>query len=322
LAQLSTIHRRQDDDTIMNDHEDGVVAVRRATLRVRQDIGESVAQRPSTLSDGGLDFDRDRLVTIDAILNVVGGLVPDHSVHRPSRTTESGVLSLVSHHLPNPRPEEMFAAALSLAVTDALLGSPRRLEQLLPPDPTIEQLLQARGAANEMAREPARHYLRGLHLAILTWAMARNAVKLSAQQRLTPLPKWRFARVTEYIDLHIEESIRLDDLAKAAGLSRMHFAAQFRAYTEISPCKFVMMQRMRHAQALLSDPRNTVVDVALRVGFRTQAHFTTMFHRFVGNTPHRWRSAVLRRHTGEVGPVMQAPDTCQNLPREDHNHGQ
>jgi AraC-like DNA-binding protein len=320
LAQLSTIHRRQDEDTIRNDHENGVVAVRRET-RGRQDNCEPVAQRASTLGDVDLHYDRDRLVTIGAILNMVGGSVTDHSVHEHSVTTASGVVSRASHHLPNPRSQEIFVAALSLAVNDALLGSPRRLERLLPSDPTIERLLQARGAANEMAREPAQLYLQCLHSAILTWAVARNALKLPARQRLAPLPKWRFARVTEYIDLHIEEPIRLEDLAKAAGLSRMHFAAQFRAYMEISPCKFVMMQRMRHAQVLLSDPRNTIVDVALRVGFRAQAHFTTMFHRLVGNTPHRWRSAVLRRTSGGVEPAMQGPGSCQNLPREDHNHG-
>ena len=32
--------------------------------------------------------------------------------------------------------------------------------------------------------------------------------------------------------------------------------------------------------------------VALRCGFRSQAHFTTVFRRFVGDTPYRWRSKV------------------------------
>jgi AraC family transcriptional regulator len=106
------------------------------------------------------------------------------------------------------------------------------------------------------------------------------------------LPKWRYARVMEYINSHIEEPIRLRDLATVAGLSRMHFAAQFRAYTGTSPSRFVMMQRIQHAQALLGDPRKTLADVALSVGFRTQAHFTTVFHRLVGNTPNGWRKAL------------------------------
>jgi hypothetical protein len=120
------------------------------------------------------------------------------------------VLSRVTPRALNPGPHEQLIAALSLAVSDALSGSPQRLERFLPSDPTVEQLLQARGAANEMAREPARLYLRFLYSAVLTWAMARETIKWPVRQRpLTPLPKWRFARVKEYIDSHIEEPIRL-----------------------------------------------------------------------------------------------------------------
>jgi AraC family transcriptional regulator len=172
---------------------------------------------------------------------------------------------------------------------------PRCLERLLPSDPMIEQLLRARSAANEMAREPARLYLRCLYAAILTWAAARKTIKCPFRQHaVTQLAKWRFARVRKYIDLHIEEPIRLQDLAKAAGLSRMHFAAQFREYTGISPGKFVTMQRIHHAKVLLGDPMRTLADVAFSVGFRTQAHFTTVFPRVVGNTPNCWRKALPR----------------------------
>jgi transcriptional regulator GlxA family with amidase domain len=80
----------------------------------------------------------------------------------------------------------------------------------------------------------------------------------------------------------------------------MHFAAQFRAYTGISPARFVLMQRIEHAQVLLGDPRKTLADVALSVGFRTQAHFTTVFHRFVGDTPNCWRKARPRENAAAV----------------------
>jgi hypothetical protein len=79
-------------------------------------------------------------------------------------------------------------AALSLAVNEAVS------------DPTAEQLLQAGCAANAMASEPGRLYLRFIYSAILTSAVARETIKSSLRQRpLSPLPKWRFARVREYI---------------------------------------------------------------------------------------------------------------------------
>lgn len=109
-----------------------------------------------------------------------------------------------------------------------------------------------------------------------------------------PLPNWRLRRVEVYIDAHIEETVTLADLARVTGLSPMHFAAQFRAATGIRPHEFLLRRRIDHAQAMLADPRARLVDVALSVGFQTQAHFTTVFKRFVGQTPHRWRCAESR----------------------------
>jgi AraC-like DNA-binding protein len=34
-----------------------------------------------------------------------------------------------------------------------------------------------------------------------------------------------------------------------------------------------------------------IVEIALNVGFQTQAHFSTVFKRFVGFTPRQWRTA-------------------------------
>ena len=104
-----------------------------------------------------------------------------------------------------------------------------------------------------------------------------------------PLPSWRLRRVEAYIDANIEGPVTLADLARAAGLSPMHFAAQFRRLTGVRPHEFLLRRRIDHAQAMLADPRAKLVDVALSVGFQTQAHFTTVFKRFVGETPHRWR---------------------------------
>jgi transcriptional regulator GlxA family with amidase domain len=105
----------------------------------------------------------------------------------------------------------------------------------------------------------------------------------------TALQPWRLKRVLRHIDDNLAQPITLQDMAAAAGLSRMHFAARFRAATGLRPHDYLLRQRIERAQALLRDERETVVDVALSVGFQTQAHFTTVFKRICGDTPHRWR---------------------------------
>jgi AraC-like DNA-binding protein len=85
--------------------------------------------------------------------------------------------------------------------------------------------------------------------------------------------------------------VTLLDLAAVAGLSRMHFASQFRAATGRRPHEYLLRQRIRRADELLRESTMTIVDIALSVGFQTQPHFTTVFKRFVGYTPLQWRNA-------------------------------
>jgi AraC family transcriptional regulator len=53
----------------------------------------------------------------------------------------------------------------------------------------------------------------------------------SLRTKVNGLPKWRPRRLEEYVRMNFDRPLSLADLAKVAGLSRMHFAAQFRAAT-------------------------------------------------------------------------------------------
>jgi len=103
------------------------------------------------------------------------------------------------------------------------------------------------------------------------------------------LPKWRLMRVLTYIETHMGERITLGNLAATAGLSRMYFAKQFRATTGMRPHDFVLRKRVARAQQMLAETSDALVDIALSVGFQTQAHFTTVFKKFAGYTPYQFR---------------------------------
>jgi AraC family transcriptional regulator len=120
-------------------------------------------------------------------------------------------------------------------------------------------------------------------------AAVPNEVKTSKRQ-VCALQKWRLKRVLEYIEQHLSEKIGLHDLAAVAGLSRMHFASQFRHATGRRPHEFLLKRRVRRAEELLRDTSTSIVEISLIVGFQTQAHFTTVFKRFTGCTPHKWRA--------------------------------
>lgn len=73
----------------------------------------------------------------------------------------------------------------------------------------------------------------------------------------------------------------------------MHFARLFRASTGLSPHDYVLRRRVEVAQAALLNTDHKMLDVAVMVGFRTQAHFSAVFKKLTGLPPGRWRQAAL-----------------------------
>lgn len=144
-----------------------------------------------------------------------------------------------------------------------------------------------------LPRHEAAQVLCGLYTDALHDALLQQLAALrddAAAGRLRPLPKWRLERFMSFIDSNIDQAISLPDMAAVVGLSRMHFAAQFRLATGLRPHDFVARRRISIAAQLLGDPGRSIVDVALSVGFQNQSHFTTVFTRHMGVPPKRWRT--------------------------------
>lgn len=105
-----------------------------------------------------------------------------------------------------------------------------------------------------------------------------------------PLSKWRLQRVFDYVDTNIGAALSLSDLATAAMCSRMHFARQFRRATGLRPHSYVLSRRVEIAQSLMLSETLLLKSIAMRLGFRTQAHFANVFRNYVGVSPRQWRS--------------------------------
>ncbi len=182
----------------------------------------------------------------------------------------------------------------------SILDTPRDigLAELVPErhssDPVVERLSRALEAAEGSHDGFGNLYADAVRLAIVTRLLTLRSdpepdLDEPTARATAALPKWRWKRVVEYVDSHLDETITLADMAAVAGLSRMYFAAQFRAATGIRPHEFLLRRRIDRAKQMLIETEMTLVDVALSVGFQNQAHFTTVFRRFVGETPYRWR---------------------------------
>jgi AraC family transcriptional regulator len=155
-------------------------------------------------------------------------------------------------------------------------------------DPLLLQLAKMLFSAALDAHDPAfaRHLVDAV-VARIGVLFAQRAA--SAAMARNALPRWRLQRVVSYVQEHVGDVISLADMAAAAGMSAMHFAAQFRAATGLRPHHYLLQCRIQQAKVLLMDTTRSLIDIAISVGFRTQAHFTTVFKNFEYTTPMQWR---------------------------------
>ena len=106
------------------------------------------------------------------------------------------------------------------------------------------------------------------------------------------LDRRRLSRVLDYIDANLEGDLTLDRMAKTACLSRYHFARAFRHAVGESPHRYVSAKRLDRAKALLINGDRSLVDIALALGFSSQANFTRAFKQTTGLAPGQFRQAA------------------------------
>ena len=99
--------------------------------------------------------------------------------------------------------------------------------------------------------------------------------------------------VRDYLYEVHDQSVSLDELADAAGVSRGHLARGFRASMWMTIGEYHRRIRISRAAKALAHTNESIARIACGAGFVDQAHFTRAFRSHVGQTPGVFR-AVLR----------------------------
>lgn len=100
----------------------------------------------------------------------------------------------------------------------------------------------------------------------------------------------KFIEICNYINDHCSEDLNLDDIASMSGFSKFYFSRMFRQFTNVSFYKYVNMKRIAKASELLTEPQNSITDVAINCGFSSLSSFIRMFKIIKGCTPTEFRN--------------------------------
>jgi AraC-like DNA-binding protein len=98
-------------------------------------------------------------------------------------------------------------------------------------------------------------------------------------------------RARDLVDVRYAEALDVDDMARAAGLSRAHFSREFRRAFGESPHTYLLTRRLERAAALLRTTDHSVADICFSVGLQSVGSFTTSFARTYGVAPLAYRAA-------------------------------
>ena len=125
-------------------------------------------------------------------------------------------------------------------------------------------------------------------LLLLIGTLRPHARMPSAQ---TPSTGDDFQRVIEFMRAHLDQALRLDDLAGIAQLSPFHFLRMFKARHHTTPHQMLMALRLFAAKEQLARGE-PLAQVAVAVGLTDQPHLTRCFAQRYGLTPARYQRQV------------------------------
>ena len=94
----------------------------------------------------------------------------------------------------------------------------------------------------------------------------------------------------QFITHHINESVRVGDVAEHIGRSRSYLTNKFKKELGFDVCSFIMRCKLEEAKSLLTFTEKSLTEISNYLCYSSQAHFQTAFKKKYGMTPRQYRN--------------------------------
>ena len=101
----------------------------------------------------------------------------------------------------------------------------------------------------------------------------------------------RLQKMLTYIYENYAEPVTLEDIAKAANISRSEAGRCFNTYMGCSPIEALIQYRLQTAHRLLSNKTLTLQEISFACGFNSVNYFSRQFKKVYGYTPSQNRNS-------------------------------
>jgi len=98
-------------------------------------------------------------------------------------------------------------------------------------------------------------------------------------------------QVTDYIDSHFNEEIKLKELADIAHMTATYFSTFFKKYYGISPVDYIIRRRISRSMDYLLATDKNILEISGLCGFNNSTNYNKMFKKISAMTPSEFRRA-------------------------------
>jgi len=111
----------------------------------------------------------------------------------------------------------------------------------------------------------------------------------------TALDDITLSRVLNYIEENLDGPLEVSAMADLSGMSPSCFARLFQQRIQLAPHAYVVKKRVERARQLLLDTDIPIAEIALEVGFSSQACLNVAYKLHFGETPGSLRQKDSRK---------------------------
>jgi AraC-like DNA-binding protein len=100
--------------------------------------------------------------------------------------------------------------------------------------------------------------------------------------------------VLNHIEIYLNESMDIDNLARIACMSRTKFFQEFKAHLGCTPMAYQLQRRLQQA-AILFKKGQQVTQTCFALGFTNTSHFSRCFKNYYGMSPRQYKERSLTK---------------------------
>lgn len=160
-------------------------------------------------------------------------------------------------------------------------------------DPTLRNLMQILHREKLDGFQNGPFFLDGVATALASYLVRQYSISPRIERKfMGGMSPSTLRRCIEFMDSRLDGTLRLNELARKAGLSASHFVRSFRQSTGKTPYQYLLLRRVDRAGMAMRDCRVSLAEVALISGFADQHHLARVFRRVTGLTPSNYRRSL------------------------------